>query len=210
MLEQDEIITSKLRTETTITVTVEDGKTRMAKIEAMHINETEAKDLFETFVGYFPSLQMVSFEMVKNFLYNPTVGVKTLINQALDAQAIGDYKEGGSRTFIWRGEFEGKEWETITLYPYVGDRFITITPTSPNDIDRTYNVVIDYTQRPTWNHVYCPKWARYQVLEKPVVAPPSEKSSSDEDDDESDDKYFGASTLAKLRESRLFEFDNED
>lgn len=197
---QDEIATSKPYTETVVYVTEANGETRMAKIEATHVGEAEAKDLFETFVGYFPSLHMVSFEMVKKFLYNPTVEIKNLINQALDAMAMGDDDE-----LVWRGNFEGTMWKKITLYPYVGDRFITITPTSPNDIERTYNVVIDYTERPTENHRYCPKWARYQIWKPAPVAPTISTPYSNEDDDDDDEKYFGASTLAKLRASKLFE-----
>jgi small subunit ribosomal protein S2 len=43
------------------------------------------------------------------------------------------------------------------------------------------------------------------VLEEDETAYDARKAYEDDDEEESDDKYFGASTLAKLRDSKLFE-----
>jgi len=208
MNEQDEI-TSTPRREITVFVTADNREGgRMAKIEAMNVSKEEAKDLMESFVGYFESLSMVSWAMVEAYITRYTVEIKNLIGQALDAMSYGDDDEDGNPTFVWRGDFDGTAFESITLIPYVGDRFITISRASEVS-DNGWNVVIDYTARPTHNHRYSPKWVQYKIWqpapEAPVVATPSPAT---EEDDEDDAKYFGASTLAKLRGSKLF--DNED
>jgi hypothetical protein len=190
----------------TVYLTHDGTETRMAKIVGLGLTETEAKALFECFIAYFESLHLVGFNMVKKFLFDNRMGVEKVLDAALSAASYGR----------WYGRFEGVEGKYFTLYPYVGDRFITITRTYQKHHDPekwVYDVVIDYTRRPTFFHTY-PLQDPEFILDIPENEEEKESLFKnnhpvfDDEDDEEDEKYFGASTLAKLRETKVF--DDED
>jgi len=183
---------------------------KMSQIVLETKNKEEAKTLFVEFVKNYPSLEFISWELVCHLIYGKT-WVRKHFENALE---LGSYGQ-------WAGNYELVQNEngvnyTLTLTPYVGDRKLIITCeylSDPEGDYRMFNVVVDYTLRPTTHHQYSDLGVReYVEEEEEEEFVPRTRLASDEEDDaltyaittkkephdkDDDPKYWGASQRLK-------------
>jgi len=153
---------------------------KMSQIVLETKNKEEAKTLFVEFVKNYQSLEFVSWELVCRLIY-AEMWVRKHFENALE---LGSYGQ-------WPGTYELVQNEngvnyTLTLTPYVGDRKLIITCeylSDPEGDYRMFNVVVDYTARPTATHQYSDLGVWEYVFEEEEEFVPRTRLASDEEDD---------------------------